>query len=104
MQKDFQRGEHTESLEKSLDRTHRGISSCRHDDVYPLPHGNVLLPFDVIIISRFLKKVNIPVIELYSCTIFKLNFRYIVQLLFLIFFSLSLIPPFINIFITKDYT
>ena len=33
MQKDFQRGEHTESLENPIDRTHRGISSCRPDDV-----------------------------------------------------------------------
>ncbi len=69
MQKDFQRGEHTESLENHIDRTHRGISSCRPDDVHPLPKALVLLPFGIIIVSYFLKFVNSLTYDLYICTI-----------------------------------
>ena len=40
MQKDFQRGEHTESLEKSYDGcAHRSICSCRPDDVSHCPEA-----------------------------------------------------------------
>jgi len=34
-----------------LIRAHRGISSCRADDARTLPSGNVLLPFDTIIVA-----------------------------------------------------
>ena len=53
-------------LKISLIRTHRGISSCRVDDVRTLPRGNVLLPFDVIIIAYSPKIVKDLTIDFFD--------------------------------------
>ena len=79
MQKDFQRGEHTESLENPIDRTHRGISSCRPDDVCTLPCGNVLLPFGILIVANFSCFVKSLTYDLYVCTILNLKIVYYIQ-------------------------
>ena len=57
-------------LKNHIDRAHRGISSCRPDDVHPLPKALVLLPFGIIIVAYFLKFVNSLTYDLYICTIF----------------------------------
>ena len=65
-----------------IDRTHRGISSCRPDDVYPLPKSNVLLPFGILIIANFSLIVNIfstKIADLYTCTIPDFKIVYFAQ-------------------------
>ena len=91
-----------------LIRAHRGISSCRADDARTLPSGNVLLPFDIYILSHSLTFVKWSNSDLDICTNVKAkNCAHYTILVLLIIAAIPICltrTSTFNILITKDYS